>query len=87
MDIVAFGRATAPHGSTNLGQYPGLTYAPSQHGEGIRFAHNGRLIDEVVESEAAKAASVYLDNVAVQFGVSFGDVCDAMKYLRATEVI
>lgn len=79
--------ATTPTGSINLAPYPGLTYAPYQHGEGIRFALNGRSVDEVAASERARAASVHLDAIAAALGVSFGDSCDALKYLRDQNLI
>lgn len=79
---IATATATAPPGSIDLAPYPGLTYAPAQHGPGIRFAHNGRRVEEVAACDAGRAASVELGKIAAALGVSFTDVCDALKYLR-----
>lgn len=73
--------------AVHLHAYAGLTYAPQQHGDFIAFARNGKPVQEMADAEPAKAASVYLDNLAASLGVSFGDACDAMKYLRDTKAI
>jgi hypothetical protein len=70
----------------NLAAYPGLTYAPDHWGPGVRFSHNGREVKEVVNlgvdlsSDTSLAGAV--DQIAEMLGVSFGDVCDAIKFLR-----
>lgn len=79
--------ATAPADSVDLARYPGLTYAPAQHGEGIRFAHNGRPVEAVAASEAGRAAVAHLDSVGAALGVSLAEVCDAIKYLRSRGMI
>jgi hypothetical protein len=79
---IATATATAPPGSIHLAAYPGLTYAPAQHGPGIRFAHNGRPVDEVAASESGRAAAIRIEHIAAALGVSFADACDALKYLH-----
>lgn len=83
------GHATIPAGSIHLGNYPGLTHAPQQHGEGIRFAHNGKPVELVVEEGIGIEARYIRDiaDTAEAIGVSFGDVLDALKYLHDTKAI
>lgn len=72
-------------GTVNLSGYPGLAYAPKQHGEGIRLAHNGKPVEEVAaDPELAAAADVFAAHAA-RHGVSFGDMCDAVRYHRSPQ--
>lgn len=71
----------------NLSGFPGLTYAPSQHGEGIRFAHNGTPIEDALGHPDAKGAIATLDAIAEKLGVKLPDVCDAIGYLRKHDLI
>lgn len=86
LTATAFGHATAPPDGVNLAKYPGLCYAPQQHGEGVRFAHNGRPVGDVLDAEdvggAARTTLFAVEAMAESFGVSFGDVLDALKYLH-----
>jgi hypothetical protein len=88
------GHATAPAGSINLAPYPGLVYAPGQHGEGIRFAHNGKPVEDLRDKYLSGPDYVneggigdMIAHAAEQLGVSFADVCDALKYLRDAKQI
>jgi hypothetical protein len=82
MQANAYGIAEIPPGSVNLHAYPGLVHAPQQHGEGIRFAHDGRPVEDVASQGLAEDVSDSIDRIAASLGVPFGDVCDALKYLR-----
>lgn len=75
---------TATH--RHLGPYPGLTYAPQQHGEGIRLAHNGRPVEELAAAVEPGTVAA-LDALATAMGAPFGDVLDGLKYLRDEKVI
>ena len=81
------GHATAPVPSVDLWKYPGLTFAPAQHGEGIRFAANGRPVVELLSAEASRDTRDQIDRLAEAHGVSFADACDALKFLRDQKMI
>lgn len=81
------GHATAPVPSVDLWKYPGLTFAPAQHGEGVRFASNGRPVVEVLSVEVGRDARDQIDRLAREQGVSFSDACDALKYLRDHQML
>lgn len=73
-------------GNVNLSGYPGLTYAPSQHGEGIRLAHNGVPIEDVVSHPDLVAAVLTLKARAEAHGIpNWRDVCDAVAYHELPE--
>lgn len=71
----------------NLSGFPGLTYAPQQHGEGIRFAHNGVPVEEALADPAMATAVATLDGIAAKLGVKLPDVCDAVGHARTNGVI
>lgn len=82
VQILLEGSVAHKPGAVLLNNYPGLVYAPQQHGDFVAFAHNGKPVDDVKSHTAmAFAISAILD-MARDLGVSFGDVCDALKYLR-----
>lgn len=91
MDLKPILHGTVEHapGAINLHPYPALAYAPHQHGEGIRFAHNGRPVEDALKADIAGESDLVaaLDRIAAHCGVSFGDVCDALKYLRDRKAV
>lgn len=80
------GTCVGGHGP-NLSGYPGLTYAPNQHGEGVRFAHNGTPIDSALSEPSVADAIAALDAVAKKHGVKLPDLCDAIGFARNSEAI
>lgn len=85
----AHGYGTVRHlpDAINLAAYPGLVHAPEHWGDFVAFARNGKPVVDMGASAASRATSDYIGDIAEQFGVSFGDVCDALKYLRDTGAI
>lgn len=69
----------------DLTGYPSLTYAPLQHGEGVRLARNGLDIDAVVEAASSIMAEV--DALACREGITLAELCDVLRYARANEMI
>jgi len=83
----AYGNAAVNPDAPNLHDYPALTHAPQQWGEGIRFAHNGRPVEDLSSMIDDYEVIGAMDAAARHLGVSFGDVCDALKYLRGAGAI
>ena len=70
----------------HLALYPGLTHAPAQHGEGVRFAHNGAPV-AAVASLAGASIIAELDALAAAAGVPLVDYLDGVRYARAGGLI
>jgi hypothetical protein len=68
-------------GAVKLDGYPLLTFAPLQHGAGIRTEDNGTPVSDIAD---AAAASPDLGTLAAKFGTSEAHVADALKYAVAT---
>jgi hypothetical protein len=70
--------ATGP----DLTDYPRLTCAPLQWGDGVRTANNGTSVDML--GRAAFAAHVIdaLDAIAGEYGVTLAELLDALRYAR-----
>ena len=66
----------------NLQSYPALAYAPLQHGDFVAFARNGKPVGVLASSPAVVGAADAIADAADLHGVSFADVCDALKFLR-----
>lgn len=71
--------------AVHLHAYAGLAYAPQQHGDFIAFASNGKPVAAVAGDSGGAVAA--LDAIAAAHGVSFGDACDALKFLRDQKAI
>ena len=73
--------ATSSGGDINLSGYPGLTYAPVQWGPGVRLAHNGTPIEDVVSHPDLIAAVATLKERAAAHGIAnWSDICDAVRF-------
>lgn len=91
MQFHAYGAVEHRPDAVNLHAYPGLTFAPQQYGAGIRFAHNGREIKDLADFLNCEimwdSPISAIEGASKELGVSFGDVCDALKFLRDQKAI
>lgn len=68
-------------GAVKLDGYPLLTFAPLQHGAGIRTEDNGTPVADIA---VAAVQTPDLATLAAKFGTSAAHVADALKYAVAT---
>jgi hypothetical protein len=80
VDIALTG--TCAGGNVNLHRYPGLTYAPKQHGEGIRLAATGAPVADVAAHPELVAAVATLKMHADALRISLADLCDAVRFVE-----
>jgi hypothetical protein len=81
-----YGQCTGGAGP-NLSRYPNLVYSPSPLDAGVRTHLAGKSIEEIVNRGFADEAVTALDRLAKTVGVSFDELCDALRYARAQALI
>jgi hypothetical protein len=63
----------------DLRDYPRLTHAPAQWGEGVRVASNGKPADEI--ARACEAEVQHLADVAVHYDITLAELFDALRWV------
>ena len=76
------GACTGGNGPDLTG-YPHLVYAPAQWGPGVRVASNGADVQRV----AWATADYPIERVTDEYGVSFNEATEALRYARANGLI
>ncbi len=74
----------------DLAKFPLLTYAPGQHGEGVRVASNGVLVEDIVEAATHshdESVVTSLFSLALAFSITWDEMFDALRYARAIDRI
>ena len=79
--IIGTADCVARPGSISLDAYPLLTFAPEQHGIGIRTEDNGTTVAAIAEAYAVNPST---DAIAAQFATSADHVAEAIRYAIAT---
>lgn len=72
-----------PGDGPDLKDFPSLTYAPGQWGEGVRLARNGQPISDVIVAAQASGITDLLNRMVQETGFSFDEVFDALQYAKA----
>ncbi len=69
----------------DLTKYPHLTHAPSQWGEGIRVASNGKTVDAIALDAALLVPE--LDAYVNAHGITWAELFDALRYARDQRIV
>jgi hypothetical protein len=69
----------------DLAGYPHLTYAPAQWGEGVRVARSGAPVAGIAYDASALVADI--DRLALDEGLSWDELFDALRYARASGAV
>jgi len=80
IQIVGSAECVARPGSISLDAYPLLTFAPEQHGKGIRIEDNGTTVAAIAEAFALQPDAVA---VASKFATTAEHVRQAIDYAIA----
>ncbi len=76
------GRVEKPAGCVDLTGYPRLTYAPFQHGEGVRIASHGFLVADVAKAAAKVNLVGTIEVLAKGLDLTWDELFDALRYAR-----
>lgn len=68
-------------GAVLLNGYPGLVYAPAQHGPGIRTEDKGVPVSAICDDVVA---GLTFEAIAAKHGTTVDHVADAIRYAEAT---
>lgn len=80
-------RGACSGGEVNLSRYPSLTYAPEQHGDGVRTHVSGKSVDDIYRAANDTLIVATLKEFANTHGVDFEELCDALRYGHKTRPI
>jgi hypothetical protein len=75
---VLFGTCTGGTGQ-EMRDYPRLTIAPAQWGEGVRVASNGKAVDEI--ARACGHEVKHLVDVAAHYQINMAELFDALRWV------
>jgi hypothetical protein len=78
-------RGSSSGGTVDLTGYPHLTYAPHQHGPGVRIARNGAAVEAIAYD--ASPLVMDIDRLANDEGLSWAELFDALLYSRANGMV
>lgn len=82
-------RARVDHLPTaiRLDRFPNLTYAPAQHGEGVRTHLKGVLVDDIALSAKGSGLLAKIEIEAAKHGVDIEELLDAIRYAHVNKLV